>query len=96
MYVAGFAAGWLGARSRAKRPGSSIDVTQVDDLVTYCMIGVIVGGRLGYMLLYDLANFLGDPLSVIYIWKGGMSFHGGLLGVLGAMWLFSRRRNNFV
>lgn len=90
MYVAGFAVGWLGARARAKRADSPIAASQVDDLVTYIMLGVIVGGRVGYMLFYDFANFIGDPLSLFFIWEGGMSFHGGLLGVLTAMWLYSR------
>jgi phosphatidylglycerol:prolipoprotein diacylglycerol transferase len=91
MYVAGFLVGWFGARARARRPGSPMTPTQVDDLVFYIMIGVIVGGRLGYMVLYDLGNLIGDPLSLIYIWKGGMSFHGGLIGVLTAFWLYGRR-----
>ena len=55
------------------------------------MVGVIVGGRLGYMLLYDFGNFVGDPLSLFFIWDGGMSFHGGLLGVIFSFWLFARR-----
>jgi phosphatidylglycerol:prolipoprotein diacylglycerol transferase len=91
MYVAGFAVGWLGCRARAKSPTSPLTPLQVDDLVTYIMVGVIVGGRVGYMLLYDFGNFIGDPLSLFLIWQGGMSFHGGLLGVLAAMWLFARR-----
>jgi phosphatidylglycerol:prolipoprotein diacylglycerol transferase len=91
MYVAGFAVGWWGCRSRAKRPGSFLSPAQVDDLITYIMLGVIVGGRVGYMLFYDFGNFIGDPISLIRIWEGGMSFHGGLLGVLLAMWLFARR-----
>jgi phosphatidylglycerol:prolipoprotein diacylglycerol transferase len=91
MYVAGFLTGWFGVRARARRPGSPLTPTQVDDLVFYIMVGVIVGGRLGYMLLYDLGNLIGDPVSLVYIWRGGMSFHGGLVGVLVAFWLFGRR-----
>ena len=91
MYVAGFAVGWLGARMRAKRPGSPMSPVQVDDLVFYIMVGVIVGGRVGYVLLYDLGNFVGDPLSLFFIWEGGMSFHGGMIGVLVAFWLFARK-----
>lgn len=91
MYVAGFLGGWAGLRARCGKPQSLITQVQADDLVFYIMVGVIVGGRLGYMLLYDFGNFVGDPLSLFFIWDGGMSFHGGLLGVLGAMWLFSRR-----
>lgn len=91
MYVAGFAIGWLGARLRAKRLGSLMSPVQVDDLVFYIMVGVILGGRVGYMLLYDLGNLVGDPLSLFFIWEGGMSFHGGLIGVLVAFWLFARK-----
>jgi phosphatidylglycerol:prolipoprotein diacylglycerol transferase len=95
MYLAGFALGWLGARSRARRADSPISPTQVDDLVFYAALGVIVGGRIGYMLFYYLpsnpSGLLHNPLIVFMIWEGGMSFHGGLLGVLVAMWLFGRR-----
>ncbi len=91
MYVAGFLVGWFGMRARANRAGSSLTQEQVDDLVFYIMLGVILGGRIGYMLLYDLGNFIGDPISIFFIWEGGMSFHGGLIGVLVAFWLFARR-----
>ena len=91
MYVAGFLCGWAGLRARCKKPHSLMNPVQADDLVFYIMVGVIVGGRLGYMLLYDFGNFVGDPLSLFFIWEGGMSFHGGLIGVIAAMWLFARR-----
>jgi len=91
MYVAGFLIGWAGFRARCARPQSLITPVQADDFVFYIMVGVIVGGRLGYMLLYDFGNLVGDPLSLFFIWQGGMSFHGGLIGVICAMWLFSRR-----
>jgi phosphatidylglycerol:prolipoprotein diacylglycerol transferase len=91
MYVAGFLSGWAGFRARCRKPGALLTPIQVDDLVFYIMVGVIVGGRVGYMLLYDFGNFVGDPLSLFFIWDGGMSFHGGLLGVIFAMWLFARR-----
>jgi phosphatidylglycerol:prolipoprotein diacylglycerol transferase len=91
MYLGGFALGWLGARTRAKRPGSPIASTQVDDLVFYVALGVIIGGRVGYMLFYNFGGLLENPLSLVAVWEGGMSFHGGLIGVLVAMWLFGRR-----
>lgn len=91
MYVAGFLCGWIGFRARCRQPNSVMTPIQVDDLVFYIMVGVIVGGRLGYMLLYDFGNFVGDPLSLFFIWDGGMSFHGGLIGVITAFWLFARR-----
>jgi len=91
MYLGGFALGWLGARFRAKRADSSISPAQVDDLVFYVALGVILGGRVGYILFYNFAGFLEDPLTLFRLWEGGMSFHGGFLGVLIAMGLFARR-----
>jgi phosphatidylglycerol---prolipoprotein diacylglyceryl transferase len=91
MYLGGFALGWLGARTRARRAGSPIAPSQVDDLVFYVALGVIVGGRVGYMLFYNFGALLENPLSLFAVWQGGMSFHGGLIGVLVALWLFGRR-----
>jgi len=91
MYLAGFALGWLGARARAKQPGSPVAVTRVEDLIFYIVLGVFIGGRLGYMLVYDLSRLTSEPWSLFLVWEGGMSFHGGLIGVLAAMWLFARR-----
>ena len=91
MYVLGFLAGWWLARRRSRQPWSTITPQQVDDLVFYVMLGVIAGGRLGYILFYGWANMAADPLYIIKIWQGGMSFHGGLAGVLIAMWLYGRR-----
>jgi len=96
-YVLSFIAGWLGLRWRAKRPGSPIAPAAVEDLVFYCSLGVIVGGRIGYVLLYmvfyELPELLAAPWKIFYVWEGGMSFHGGLIGVIVAMALFARRRN---
>jgi phosphatidylglycerol:prolipoprotein diacylglycerol transferase len=91
MYLFGFVAAWLLGRLRAERYGWK--VTDVEDLLFYGAIGVIVGGRLGYVLFYDLAANLAQPLNIIKIWQGGMSFHGGLLGVLTAFWWFGRKTN---
>jgi len=91
MYVVGFIAGWWLARRRAGLPHSPVRPDQVDDLVFYVMLGVILGGRLGYTFVYGWAEIAADPLYVLKIWKGGMSFHGGLAGVLLAMWLFGRK-----
>jgi phosphatidylglycerol:prolipoprotein diacylglycerol transferase len=91
MYLVGFAGGWYLARRRAQRPDSPVTVAQVDDLVFYVALGVIVGGRLGFMLFYGFGQILDDPLALFRIWEGGMSFHGGLLGVTAALWLYSRR-----
>jgi phosphatidylglycerol:prolipoprotein diacylglycerol transferase len=92
MYLVGFAAAWWLARRRAARPGSTWTPTEVDDLIFYCALGVILGGRLGWMLFYGTENLLAAPLSVLRIWEGGMSFHGGLVGVLVALVVFANRR----
>jgi phosphatidylglycerol:prolipoprotein diacylglycerol transferase len=89
-YLAGFTAFWLLGRVRASRPNRGWRVTEIDDLLFYAAIGVIVGGRLGYVLFYDFTRSLAEPLSVLKVWQGGMSFHGGLLGVLVAMWWYGR------
>ncbi len=91
MYLSAFLAAYLLANARAKRADNHWHAKQIEDLVFYGAIGVIVGGRLGYMLFYNLPNFLADPLSLFAIQNGGMSFHGGLLGVVLAMAWFSRK-----
>jgi phosphatidylglycerol:prolipoprotein diacylglycerol transferase len=91
MYLGGFALAWLGCRARAKRAGSALAVAQVEDLIFYCALGVFVGGRVGYMLFYDFSSLLANPLNLFKVWEGGMSFHGGLLGVLTAIGLYARR-----
>jgi phosphatidylglycerol:prolipoprotein diacylglycerol transferase len=90
MYLVGFWLGWLGARWRARQPGSRIRPENVDDIVFYVALGAILGGRLGYMLVYGTRELLENPLNILRVWEGGMSFHGGLVGVLLAMWLYGR------
>jgi len=92
MYLLGFLAAWWLARRRATRPGSTWTPVEVDDLIFYCALGVILGGRIGWMLFYGTERILADPLSVLRIWEGGMSFHGGLAGVLLALAAFANRR----
>ncbi|MBZ0223159.1 MAG: prolipoprotein diacylglyceryl transferase [Dokdonella sp.] len=90
MYLGGFAgAWWLGQRRLA---AGRLPVTRdaFADLAFYVMLGVILGGRIGYVLFYNLGQYLAHPLDVFKVWDGGMSFHGGLLGVLLAGWLWSR------
>lgn len=92
MYLVGFVAAWWLGRYRAKQTGSVVSVSQVDDIIFYGMIGVVVGGRVGSTLFYHFPAFMNNPLVLFRIWDGGMSFHGGLLGVLLAMWWYGYRQ----
>lgn len=92
MYLVGFAFFWLLGRHRAKEPWRGFTAENVEDLLFYGVFGVIVGGRLGYCLFYQPAFYLAHPLAVFEVWQGGMSAHGGLLGALAVMWLYSARR----
>jgi len=91
MYVIGILGGWWLGRVQARRPWAKITELQVDDMVTWIALGVILGGRVGSVLFYNFGEFIGDPLMLFRIWEGGMSFHGGFLGVVFAMWLYGRR-----
>ncbi|MBK8814603.1 MAG: prolipoprotein diacylglyceryl transferase [Methylococcaceae bacterium] len=93
MYLVGFAGVWILGQYRAKSPWSPIKPEAIEDLVTYGAMGVILGGRLGYIFFYNFSEFLKDPLILFNIWQGGMSFHGGMLGVFVAMWLFGKKQN---
>jgi len=85
MYLAGFAAGWWLGLRRIGRGDAPVTRRQFDDLLFLAVLGVILGGRLGYVLFYKPAHYLANPLEIFAIWQGGMSFHGGLLGVMLAM-----------
>ena len=91
MYLAGFAIGWwLGVR-RINRSLAPITRQQLDDLLFLVVLGVILGGRLGYVLFYKPGYYFSHPIEILYIWQGGMSFHGGLLGVMLAMTFAARK-----
>lgn len=90
-YIAGLALGWQFVRRLASRGVSRLNRTQIDDLLFWVAMGVILGGRLGYVLFYRPDHYLFHPIEIIKIWQGGMSFHGGLLGVVTAIIWFSRR-----
>ncbi len=94
MYLAGFLAFlWLGRRRIAVLNDSQINIKLLDDLLFYGVLGVILGGRLGYVLFYKAGHYIAHPLEIFAIWQGGMSFHGGFLGVLTAMaWLAHKRK----
>lgn len=93
MYVLAFLFAWWLARRRCTTAHSPVNAQQVDDLLFNGMLGVIVGGRVGYCLVYGWEYLIQDPLYLFRITEGGMSFHGGLAGVMIAMWLFGRSRN---
>ena len=93
MYVIGFIAFIVLGKRRAKQGlGRDIAPQDVDDMLVYAVLGVILGGRLGYVLFYKPGYYLDHPFEILQIWTGGMSFHGGFLGVLAAIWLFCRLR----
>lgn len=93
MYLVAFTSGWYLGRVRAKQPQSGWHPDEVGDILFYIALGVILGGRFGYVLFYNFSKFLADPIFLFKIWEGGMSFHGGLIGVIVAMWLFGRKTN---
>jgi phosphatidylglycerol:prolipoprotein diacylglycerol transferase len=91
MYLIGFVSAWLLAHWRMKHYQLNWNSDQISDLIFFAALGVIIGGRVGYMLFYDFPILVHTPLSLFKIWEGGMSFHGGLLGVIAALWLFARK-----
>ncbi|MDX2507193.1 MAG: prolipoprotein diacylglyceryl transferase [Gammaproteobacteria bacterium] len=92
-YLLAFAGFWFFARLKTRQKHVDWSYEQIDDLLFYGALGVVIGGRLGYTLFYNLDYFLQDPLILFQLQKGGMSFHGGLLGVLLAMWLFAKKNH---
>lgn len=91
-YIAGLVIGWRYLIVMASRPGSEISPRDADDFLLWATLGVILGGRLGYVLFYQPDLYAADPIRIFEVWHGGMSFHGGLLGVFVAMALFCHRR----
>ncbi len=91
-YIVGLIAGWRYCRRLAARPPHAIEPAAFDDFLLWATLGVVLGGRLGYVLFYKPAYFLGNPLEIFALWQGGMSFHGGAAGVILAIFLFARRR----
>ncbi len=91
MYLIGFVAAYFLIRHLARLRDVPLDKDGVSDLLFQCVLGVVIGGRLGYVLFYNPAWYLSNPLEIVFVWKGGMSFHGGLIGVVVAALLYSRR-----
>lgn len=90
-YIAGFLIGWRWCVMLTKRPPHLVAPELFDAFLTWAIIGTILGGRLGFILFYNLPYYAANPLEVLKVWQGGMSFHGGFLGVTAAMYLFARR-----
>lgn len=90
MYLGGFLAAWALGAYRARRAESGWKREEIGDVIFYCVLGVIIGGRLGHVVFYQPDYYLRHPLEVFFIWAGGMSFHGGLIGVIVAIWLYGR------
>ncbi|MSP68189.1 MAG: prolipoprotein diacylglyceryl transferase [Alphaproteobacteria bacterium] len=91
-YIAGLFLGWRYVIWLAARWDSKLAREDIDDLLVYATLGVILGGRLGYVLFYNFGYYLANPAEVLYVWRGGMSFHGGLIGVLVALARFANKR----
>ena len=90
-YIFGIICGWIYIKKILIK--NNIHKIYIDDLITYLIIGIIVGGRLGYVLIYNLKFFLKNPSEIIMIWQGGMSFHGGLIGIIIATIIFCKKNN---
>ena len=90
-YLAGIVLAWVLVLRNIKKYNINLTKENIEDLAFYATLGIILGGRLGYVLFYGGDTFLKNPLYILEIWKGGMSFHGGILGVIIAVYLFSRK-----
>jgi phosphatidylglycerol:prolipoprotein diacylglycerol transferase len=92
MYLVGFLLIWAAGRYRIARQAGVWTPRDLDDALFYGILGTIIGGRLGYVLFYKFGDYLAEPWKIFYVWEGGMSFHGGMLGVIFAMWLYAHVR----
>lgn len=92
-YIVGFILFTILGRRRITQGNSVFTKETLDDFLTWGILGVILGGRIGYVLFYKFSDYLANPLDIFKVWEGGMSFHGGFLGVVVAMWLFGRKHN---
>jgi len=93
MYIVGFLGGWSLLAWRIKHSPRGFELEQLSDIFFYGALGIILGGRIGYELFYDFHGLIHHPLGLFAIWRGGMSFHGGLIGVILAMFLYARKIN---
>lgn len=90
-YLSGFLGGWAYLRSLIKSGKALLTLEQLDDFLSWAIAGVLLGGRLGYVLFYNFDQYAAHPLHVFYLWEGGMSFHGGFVGIMAAILLFARK-----
>ena len=95
-YIAGILIGWVYCKKKLIKDQKILDF--FDDFITYAILGIIVGGRIGYVLFYNFEYFFNNPIEILFVWNGGMSFHGGLIGVIIASNLFSKlnKVNTFI
>ncbi len=92
-YIVGLLVAWYLLRTMSKRTHSAFTVLKIDDFLVWAIVGIILGGRLGYVLFYQLSYYLEYPMHILALWEGGMSFHGGLIGMIGATVLFAKKKN---
>jgi phosphatidylglycerol:prolipoprotein diacylglycerol transferase len=92
MYLLGFIVAFFIIRSELRRKGGPVPAEEAEDLLFYLILGLLLGGRIGYVLIYNLPAYAGAPWEVFAFWHGGMSFHGGLIGMVVSGWIFARRR----
>lgn len=96
-YIVAIGMGWMLMRLRARRAGSGWSGSEVDDFIFYLALGVVLGGRIGYILFYNFHVYLENPLAILKVWQGGMSFHGGLLGLfIASAWWARRTQRSFM
>src|SRR5687768_14500311 len=93
MYLLGLTTAYFVIKTRAAARGVAMTKEQLYDMIVYAAVGVFAGGRLGYVLFYNLSYYLENPLKIFAVWEGGMSFHGGLIGTIGALVLFAKRQS---
>ncbi len=91
MYLIGIAGAWYLLTKRVTKASSPVKPEALEDLIFYAAMGVILGGRVGYVIFYNFSSFIADPVMLFKVWEGGMSFHGGLIGVFFAMWLSAKK-----
>lgn len=91
-YIVGLVGGWQYIKYLTQKFPGNVTHEQVDDFLFWATIGVVLGGRIGYVLFYNFDMFMANPIAIVQVWKGGMSFHGGFLGVVVAGYLFCKKR----